>query len=128
MFVKKILPLSVVVLISAVILGCAPTMVGTDMGVYHVGKLYSVSDKDIDTVYAATLQAMEKLQLEVIDKAKDVFAAKVIAKTADGKVVVVLIKPLAENKTEYSIRVGTFGSEERSRKIFMEIKNILAEK
>ncbi len=108
----------------AVIFGCAPTMVSTNMGVYRGGKMYSVSDKDMDAVYEATLKAMDKLQLQVTDKAKDVFAAKVVAGSADGKKVVVKIKPL-EDKTQYTIQVGSFGNKERSQMVFTEIKKNL---
>ena len=125
MFDKRDIKLFVATLILAGIVSCAPTMVGTNMGVYRAGKMYSVSDKDIGAVYDATLEAMKKLQLDVTSKAKDVFAAKVTAKSADNKDVIVEIKPLADNKTQYSIQVGMLGNEERSRKIFTEIKNNL---
>ena len=108
------------------VISCAPTIVSTDAGVYQSGKLWATSSKDMDAVYAAALYAMDKLQLEVTDKAKDVFAAKVIAKSADNKLIVVTIKPTADKKTAYNIQVGTFGNEERSRKIYAEIVNGLA--
>ena len=110
------------------IVSCAPTMVATNMGVYRAGKLYSVSDMNIDAVYNATLQAMDMMELDVTHKAKDVFGARVEAESADGSDIIVNIKPLTDNKTQYSIRVGTFGNEERSRKIFTEIRNNLVEK
>ncbi len=108
------------------VIGCAPTIVSTDAGVYQNGKLWATSSKDLDEVYASTLYAMDKLQLQVTDKAKDVFAAKVIAKSADNKLIVVKIKPTVDKKTEYSIQVGTLGNEERSRKVYSEIINGLA--
>jgi hypothetical protein len=107
------------------VIGCAPTMVSTDAAVYQWGKLYAVSSRDMDAVYQASLQAMEKLELRVTDKAKDVFGAKVMAKSADGKMVTVRIKPTVEQKTEYCIQVSSFGNEERSRKIFSEIEGVL---
>jgi uncharacterized lipoprotein len=103
-------------------------IVSTDAGVYQAGKLYASSGKDVDAVYTATLQAMDKLELKVTDKAKDVFAAKVVAKSADGKEIIVRIKPTADKKTEYNIQIGPFGNEERSRKVFTEIENSLAKK
>jgi hypothetical protein len=109
------------------IIGCgAPKMFSSDAAVYQNFKLYAVSSKDVDSVYAATLQAMDKLQIQVTDKAKDVFAAKVIAKSADNELIVVKIKPTADQKTEYSIGVGAFGNEERSRKVYNEIISALA--
>jgi hypothetical protein len=125
MFTKRILPLSLLALVLVVHVGCAPTIVGTNMGVYRGMKLYSVSDKDVDTVYKATLDAMAKLQLDIKSKAKDVFSAKVVARSADGKDITVDIRPIEDNKTKYTIQVGSFGNEARSRMIFTEIKNIL---
>jgi len=106
-------------------IGCAPTIVSMDAGVYQHGTLYAAAGKDLDSVYAATLQAMDKLQLQVIDKAKDVFGAKVRAKSADGELVIVKMQPAVEKRTEYEIHVGAFGNEERSRRIFSEIENAL---
>ena len=108
------------------IIGCAPTIVSTDAGVYQYGKLYAMSSKDVDSVYASTLQAMDKLQLTVTDKAKDVFGAKVVAKSADNKIITVKIKPTEAQKTPYEISVGAFGNEERSRKVYDEIISALA--
>ncbi len=128
MFTKRLLPLSLIVLILVVFAGCSPTIVATNMGVYRGMKLYSVSDKDIETVYNATLEALGKLQIGVESKAKDVFAAKVVAKSADGKDIIIDIKPIEDDKTKYTIQVGSLGDESRSRVIFTEIKNILMEK
>ncbi len=120
MLTKQVLLVSLGAIVAVAVMGCAPTIVSTDAGVYQSRKLYAVSSKDIDAVYNATLQAMEKLELQVTDKAKDVFAAKVTANSADGKVIIVRIKPEGD-KTAYSIQAGTFGDEARSRRIFDEI-------
>jgi methionine-rich copper-binding protein CopC len=103
------------------VIGCAPAIVSPDAGVYQHCKLYAMSSKDMDSVYAATLAAMDKLQLHVSDKMKDVFSAKVIAKSADGKIITVKIKPEPGNKTSFNIQVGAFGNEEMSQKIYDEI-------
>jgi hypothetical protein len=107
------------------IAGCTPKIVGSDAGVYQAGTMYAVSSKDMDAVYQATLQAMDKFELKVSDKMKDVFGAKVVAKSADGKMIVIEIKPTMNNETKYLIKIGPLGDEERSRKIYMEINNAL---
>ena len=126
MLAKKMLLICLEAVLVVSVISCAPTIVSTDAGVYQNGKLWAASSKDMDAVYAATLQAMDKLQLKVTDKAKDVFAAKVIAMSADNEMVVVKIKPTADQKTSYDIRVGGLGNEERSRKVYNEIINALA--
>jgi hypothetical protein len=115
-------------LVMVSIVGCSPKIVGSDAGVYQGGTMFAVSSKDMDAVYQATLQAMDKLELKVSDKMKDVFGAKVTAKSADGRMIVIEIKPTMNNETKYSIKVGTIGNEERSRKIYMEIDNALMAK
>jgi uncharacterized lipoprotein len=126
MLTKRALLICIEAVLVVGVVGCgAPKFYSTEGGVYQNCKLYAVSGKDIDAVYQATLQAMDKLQLKVTDKAKDVFAAKVMAKSADNELIVVKIKPTADQKTAYDIQVGAFGNEERSRKIFTEIENAL---
>jgi len=124
MLAKQILVVCLVALTVGVV-GCAPKMVSSDAAVYQTGKLYASSGKDVDTVYQATIKAMEKLELKVTDKAKDAFGAKVKAKSSDEKNIVVIIKPTADKNTEYTIQVSAFGNEERSRKIYAEIENAL---
>jgi hypothetical protein len=121
MLAKKMLLICLEAAVIAGVIGCAPAIVSPDAGVYQNGKLYAMSSRDIDAVYTATLAAMDKLQLQVTEKMKDVFSAKVIAKSADGKIITVKMKPEPGNKTAYDIHVGAFGNEEMSRKIYDEI-------
>jgi len=124
MLAKQVLAVCLAVLTAGVV-GCAPKMVSSNAAVYQNGKLYVSSGKDIDTVYQAAIKAMEKLELKVADKAKDAFGAKVRAKSSDEKNIDVIIKPVADKKTEYTIQVGAFGNEEQSHKIYTEIENAL---
>jgi hypothetical protein len=121
MLARKMLIICLEAAVIAGIIGCAPAIKSSDAGVYQNVKLYAMSSKDMDSVYAATLAAMDKLQLQVTDKMKDVFSAKVIAKSADGKIISVRIKPEPGNKTAYNIQVGALGNEEMSQKIYDEI-------
>ena len=115
--------LSGILLVS--VCGCAPTIVGTDAGVYSQTRLHAVISKDITSVYEATLFALEKLELSVTEKAKDVFYAKVVAKGADGKYITVRIEPAGDNGSKVSIKVGSFGDQERSTIIYEKIKQSL---
>lgn len=121
MLARKMLIICLEAAVIAGVIGCAPAIKSSDAGVYQHGKLYAMSSKDMDSVYAATLAAMDKLQLHVSDKMKDVFSAKVIAKSAEGKIITVKIKPEPGNKAAYEIKVGPFGDEEMSQKIYDEI-------
>jgi hypothetical protein len=109
-----------------VFVGCTPSVISTDAGVFLNGTLYASSGQNLDSVYTATLQAMDRLQIQVTDKAKDVFGAKVIAKSTDGKVISVKMEPTAQMRTKYTIHIsGLFGNKERSQKIFDGIVHAL---
>jgi len=106
--------------------GCGrPNLIGTDAAVYSTGKLYAVSGRDMTSVYKASVKALEQLEIEVTETAKDVFYAKVIGKVADGKTVTIRLEPGADNVTNLRIKAGTFGNEERSRVIYKQIQQNL---
>lgn len=126
MLVRRILLIGVLLGLAVVGWGCAPAIIGGDAGVYHMGKLYAVSSRDMDSVYNATVSAMGQLELELKEQAKDVFSAKVVAKSADGKTIGVHIKPGSEGRTAFSIKVGVAGSKRRSKVIYEEIEQNLA--
>lgn len=108
--------------------GCGrPNIIGTDAAVYSAsqGKLYAVASQDLNSVYAATLKALQQLEIEVTEKAKDVFTAKVVAKAADGKKIKIWIEPGPNGTSELSIKAGTMGNQERARVIYNKIQQNL---
>ena len=107
--------------------GCGrPTIIGSDAAVYSGGKLYAVAGKDLNTVYVATLEALKQLELEIVEEAKDVFIAKVVAKAADGKKITIWIKPGPDDGSELNIRTGKLGgNEDRSRVVYKQIQQNL---
>ena len=126
MSMRGFFKVSVCVALMLAMCGCGrPTFIGTDAAVYSGGKLYAVSGQDLNSVYVATVAALQQLEIEVTDTAKDVFYAKVVGKVADGRTVTIRIKPGAENVTDLRIKSGTFGNEERSRVIYKQIQQNL---
>ena len=108
--------------------GCStPTLIGTDAAAYSGGKLYAVSGQDLNSVYAATVTALEQLEVEVIETAKDVFYAKIVGKIADGKTITIRMEPGEKNITNIEIKASKFlsGNEERARVIYNKIKENL---
>jgi hypothetical protein len=107
--------------------GCGrPTIIGSNAAVYSGGKLYAVAGKDLNSVYLATQKALKQLELEVVEQAKDVFIAKIVAKAADGKKITIWIEPGSGDGSELSIRTGKFGgNESRSRVIYEKIRQNL---
>ncbi len=109
--------------------GCGrPTIIGSNAAVYSggSGKLYAVSSQDMNSVYLATQKALKQLELEVVEQAKDVFIAKIVAKAADGKKITIWIEPGPDDSSELSIRTGKLGgNEERSRVVYKQIQQNL---
>jgi hypothetical protein len=108
--------------------GCGrPKLIGTDAAVYSGGKLYAVASQNLNSVYDATVKALEQLEVEVIETAKDVFYAKVVGKIADGKTIIIRMEPGEGDITNISIKASKFLSdnEERTRTIYEKIKQNL---
>ena len=125
MVIRQISVVLAVVSLGLAVCSCAPSIVSPDAGVYSGGKLYAVSSQDMANVYAATLKALEELEINVTEKAKDAFYAKVVAKGADGKRITINIKPKEGNGAAFTIKVGTIGEKRRSSIIYEHIKQNL---
>ena len=105
--------------------GCAPELVGPNAAAYSVSTLHAVTDHDMTRVYQAAAKAVTDLEMEVTDQSKDVFSAKVVGKSADGKVVTISMKPREDGLTSIKLRVGSFGDEHKSRAIYDRIQKNL---
>ena len=107
--------------------GCGrPTIIGSDAAVYSGGKLYAVAGKDLNSVYLATQKALKQLELEIVEQAKDIFIAKIVAKAADGKKITIWIEPGPDDSSKLSIKAGKIlGEEDRSRVVYKQIQQNL---
>ena len=117
-------------IVSPVVLveGCVVAAVGGGAAgtvAYIRGDLEAVEAKDIDTVYKATEKALEELGLKVSKKTKDAMSAVIVARDAQDKKVTIKLNATAEETTKLSIRIGTFGSETKSRLICQKIHDNL---
>ena len=119
--------LAVFVGLSLAPLGCSPTLVGENTAAYSMGKLHARIDRDMNSVYEASVKAFEALEITVIEKKKDVFAARVTGKTADERSIALRIKPEGDSSTLLSIRTGVIGDETkaRARVIYDKIREVL---
>jgi hypothetical protein len=126
MSIKQILKLFMVAVLMLAVCGCGrPTIIGTDAAVYSRGNLYAVSGHDLNAVYKATLTTLKQLEIDVAEKNKDVFYAKVVGNIADGRTVTIRMNPGADKATELRIKTSNFGNEERSRVIYGKIQQNL---
>ncbi|MHC4643400.1 MAG: DUF3568 family protein [Planctomycetota bacterium] len=126
MSIKEIWRLLLVAVLILTACGCGrPALIGTEAAVYSRGALYAVYDKDLNTVYAASVKALEQLEINVAEKNKDAFYAKVVGKVADGKSITIRMEPGDDKVTELRINASTLGNEDRSRAVYAKIRQNL---
>lgn len=108
--------------------GCVAAAVGIGAAgtvAYIRGDLEAVESESLDAVYEAAIKAVDELELTVISKSKDALTATISARDAQDKKISITLKRTAEQTTKLSIRIGTFGSETKSRLIFQKIHDNL---
>lgn len=107
--------------------GCVIAAVGAGAGTvaYVRGDLQTVESKSLDDVYEAAEKAIKELGLNVTKKTKDAMSATIVARDAQDKKITIKLSATTEETTKLSIRIGVFGSETKSRRIYEEIKKNL---
>ena len=102
-----------IVLLSASILaglGCTTAVInpGTETAAtYRFGRLTANIQADITSTYQATEKAMEQLGLNIVQKTQDQLEAKVTARDAQDKKVVVTLLSTTDQTTKLTITVGS---------------------
>ena len=108
--------------------GCVVAAVGAGAAgtvAYVRGDLETVETVGLDALYKASLEALDKLELAVIQKAKDAMTAEIISRDVEDKKIRIKLTSTAEGMTKLSIRIGMFGDETKSRLIYEAIKKEL---
>jgi hypothetical protein len=110
-------------LVAAVGVGAAGTVA------YMAGDLETQVSEDLDTLYAASREALESLELNLIEGkgGKDALSATLVARDVQDKKVQIKMAAVTNELTELSIRVGVFGDETKSQLIYQEILKNLPE-
>ncbi len=120
--------ISIFIGMTVLVQGCIVAAVGAGaVGTvaYVKGDLESVESHSIDTVYEATLQAMNDLDLYVTLKFKDALTAEINARDTQDSKVTIKLNSQSEGITKLSIRVGIFGEETKSQLIYNKIRDNL---
>jgi hypothetical protein len=130
MWIKTCAGLGVLAAIAVGTSGCLAVVAGAGAAgavAYLSGDLKAEESYDIDTVYAATRDALEDLELSVIENktTRDALSAKVVARDGADKRIEVKLASTTTDTTKISIRIGTFGSETKSRLIYEQIRENL---
>jgi hypothetical protein len=118
-----------VVLLSGLALsssGCLALVVGAGAAgtvAYMAGDMEAEENYSIDQVYTAAKKATEDLKLHLItgEGGKDAMSATLVARDAADKRITIKLTSTTVNTTKISIRVGTFGSETKSRLVYSKM-------
>ena len=119
----RILLIALLVVTTLVGIGCTTTMMdtGTDSSAtYRFGRLTAEEPKELSAVYQATEAAMSQLGLSVVQKVKDELEAKIIARDAQDRKIIVELVSVAKDATRIVIRVS---SAEKAQRIYQTIRD-----
>lgn len=111
---------ALVILGGLLLMGCTVhprEPVGTGTYSHVSGRLAWTYPVDIHTAWGATLRALDKLNIQVQDKAVDGLGGGILAYRADQTKVSVTFEPVSKRATRVSIKVGAFGNREQSENI-----------
>lgn len=127
----RILIIGALVVLTVSMAGCTALLVGAGVGAGAAGVAYVKGDLESDVkadpkeIEKASLKAFEVLDIHKISSSASALDASIIGRTATDKSVKIVVKAKETGGSRISIRVGTFGSESMSRKIYDEIKKML---
>jgi hypothetical protein len=125
---RKVLLTIVLIGVGCMSQGCMLAAVGVGAAgtiAYVRGDLQTAESEPIDVVYDACLKALEQLELPVTSKSKDALVAEITSFDAQDKKIKIKLKAQTDETTKLSIRIGTFGSETKSRMIYQKIRDNL---
>jgi hypothetical protein len=126
MKIKQLLLAGSLVFAAALFTGCVAPLLLAGAGAggyaYATGKLVFTEATTVEKAFNAAEKALKDLELTPDAKAKDTMSAKVEAKNAKDQNIKIEMTNKGEKITEITIRVGVFGDEAYSRKIYERIK------
>lgn len=123
--VSKSITLVIIVIVSLMMAGCALIVVGAAAGAgvaYVKGDLQASVAADPRAVEKASLKTFEALDIRKISSRGSAVDAEIVGRTATDKKVLIKAKSGTEGESALSIRIGTFGDEMMSRRIYDELK------
>ena len=125
---KKLLLAFFLPLMVVVMSGCVAVVaggVGAGTVAYVRGDLQTKMDASHGAVYNASLEAVDSLGFALVDHQQDSVSGEITSRTAQDRRVRIRTEEETAETTSLSIRIGTFGDEELSRRILREIEGNL---
>jgi Protein of unknown function (DUF3568) len=92
---------------------------------YAMGDLEAEVDASVRKTHKAALEALDDMDLKVESAQVSEVDSEIVARTAQGRHVRIQIDARGAKGCELSIRVGTFGDEPLSRRIYEKIRDEL---
>lgn len=123
--------LIVIVLVGFLATGCTAAVLATGAGLgvgtyaWIQGELKRTYPSTFDSVWTASNDALQSLEMPVVSQQRDALKGTIMAKRADGSDVRVDIKYLTEKTTEVGVRVGLLGDRAASTRIHETIQTRL---
>jgi hypothetical protein len=117
--------LALLLVVSSGLAGCVSTMTpaaGTGVITYTFRELETTVPEDYNKVVEAARQAIKDLEFVKGSDRKDAYAARLEARTALDKKVVITVGNSGKNLTNIKIRVGLAGDQSLSISILNKIK------
>lgn len=93
---------------------------------YYNGKLKGTVNATPAEIATATAPAFKQLNIQLLSSTSNSLNAEVKGKTAEDTSVTVSAEMKKDGNSEVGIRVGTFGNQDMSEKIYTAISNELA--
>lgn len=115
-------------LLAFVFSGCVAVVaggVGAGTVAYVRGDLQTKIEAPHSAVYQASQSAVESLGFALVEQKEDAVSGEIIARTSQDRRVRIQTQEETSETTGLSIRIGTFGDEELSRRILREIEGNL---
>ena len=128
MKIRNILLIGTVAALAVVSNGCVAVFaggaaVGAGAIAYIQGELRSSEAVTLERAWTAAQAAMKDMEYAVTDKQKDAASAKLIARGAGDKKIIVSLAKESGTVTKIGIRVGTLGDKTLSYQILEKIKS-----
>ena len=109
----------------AVVAGAAAAGVGVGSYFYVKGELERDYHAPVESVWQATLQTVEELNLATESKKHDAFGGEIKGKMSDGTNYKIELKRKGENLTNVGVRIGAFGDKAKAEAIHSKIHSNL---
>ncbi|MDD5599541.1 MAG: DUF3568 family protein [Victivallaceae bacterium] len=132
--ISRVLAVFAIALAVSMSSGCVVALLGLGVGAgvagtaYYEGKLTGTVDAKPQQAQAATEAAFKELKIQQISSIGDALKAKIVGKAEKDSTVTVSVELQKDGKSRIGIRVGTFGNQELSEKIYSEINKQLSPK